>query len=162
MPLLWLLSLQVAAAWSPPARAIWMGEKPPVEVRLHAHAISMRSTAPIDVDLVAQEGAFFAVSPFLEPTRGIAFEVLSESGQLLPPAESMPLSTPPPVVKNEQLVAVSRSSPYRIATRERAATIFPGPGTYKLRARIYLFSSDLDRVRSAQLTSDTITIEVTS
>jgi len=160
MPLLWLIGLQAAATWSPPAQAAWAGEKPPIEVRLHAATLSMRGDAPIEVDLIAKDNTF-AVSPFLQPTRGIAFEVISEDGQPVAPAEPMAGSPPPPPLKIEELIAISVTSPYRVLTHESARTIFPGAGRYKVRARIFLFNFPSKPVRYAQLVSDTVTVNVT-
>ncbi len=160
MPLLWLIGLQAAATWSPPAQAAWAGEKPPIEVRLHAATLSMRGDAPIEVDLIAKDNNF-AVSPFLQSTRGIAFEVISEDGQPVAPAEPMAGSPPPPPLKIEELIAISVTSPYRIFTHESARTTFPGAGRYKVRARVFLFNFPSKPVRYAQLVSDTVTVNVT-
>lgn len=160
MPLIYLLGLQAAVAWSPPAQADWAGEKPPVEVRLHAPTLSMRGEAPIEVDLIGT-GDTFAVSPFLQPTRGIAFEVFSDAGQPVAPAEPMTGSPPPPPLERKNLVTVSTASPYRVLTHESARTIFPGAGRYKVRARVFLFSFPSEPVRYAQVVSDTITVNVT-
>ena len=159
MSLFWLLSLQAAVGWSPPAQAAWSGKAPPVEVHLHAGTLSMRDKAPIEVELTTVSDGV-AVSPFLQPTRGVAFEVTSDAGQPVSPAEPMIGSPPPPPLKTEQLVSVTKASPYRIQTSERTATIFPGPGKYKVRARVFFFSFPSDPVRYAQLLSDTITVNV--
>jgi hypothetical protein len=120
----------------------------------------MRGEAPIDVDLIAT-GDGVAVSPFLQPTRGIAFEVTSDAGQPVAAAKPMMGSPPPPPLETGQLVSVSKLSPYHIATHERTETIFPRPGRYRLRARVYVFSFPSEPVRYAQLLSDTITVDVT-
>ena len=160
MPLLWLIGLQAAATWSPPAQAAWLGEKPPIEVRLHAPTLSMRGEAPIEVDITAKDDTF-AVSPFLQPTRGIAFEVISEDGQPVAPAEPMAGSPPPPPLETKELTKISFASPYRVLTHESAKTIFPGAGRYKVRARIFLFNFPSEPVRYAEVVSDTITVSVT-
>jgi len=160
MPLLWLIGLQAAATWSPPAQAAWSGDKPPIEVRLHASTLSMRGEALIEVDLTAKDNTF-AVSPFLQPTRGIAFEVISEDGQPVAPAEPMAGSPPPPPLETKELTKISVASPYRVLTHESAKTIFPGAGRYKVRARIFLFNFPSEPVRYAEVVSDTITVNVT-
>ena len=160
MPLFWLLGLQAAVSWSPAAQAAWAGEKPPIEVRLHAATFSMRGEAPIEVDLIAKDDTV-AVSPFLQPTRGIAFEVIAEDGRPVAPAEPMAGSPPPPPLDAKELTAVSVASPYRVLTHERAKTIFPGAGRYRVRARIFLFNFPSEPVHYAQLVSDTITVNVT-
>lgn len=155
-----LLALLAAAAWSPPAQAAWSGETPPIEVRVHAKTLSMRDKAPIEVDLLAT-GDGFAVSPFLQTTRGIAFEVTSGSGQPVLPAEPMVGSPPPPPLDAQQLVSVSQSSPYHVTTQERARTIFPGPGRYKITAHVFFFSFPSNPVRYAELISQPVTVDVT-
>lgn len=155
-----LLALLAAAAWSPPAQAAWSGETPHIEVRVRAKSLSMRDKAPIEVDLLAT-GDDFAVSPFLQATRGIAFEVTSDSGQPITPAEPMVGSPPPPPLDIQQLVSVSQSAPYHVTTQERARTIFPGPGRYNIKAHVFLFSFPSDPVRYAELISKPITIVVT-
>jgi hypothetical protein len=120
----------------------------------------MRGEAPIEVDLAAKDDTF-AVSPFLQPTRGIAFEVISEDGQLVAPAEPMAGSPPPPPLETKELPAILLTSPYRVLTHESARTIFPGAGRYKVRARIFLFNYPSKPVRYAQAVSDTITVNVT-
>jgi hypothetical protein len=160
MPLIWLLGLQAAVAWSPPAQATWVGEKPSIEVRLQAPTLSMRGEAPIEVDLIGKDGTF-AVSPFLQPTRGIAFEVVSDDGQPVVPAQPMAGSPPPPPLKKEDLITVSAASPHRVLTHEIARSIFPGPGRYKLRAIVFLFSFLSEPVRYAQVVSNTISVNVT-
>lgn len=161
MPLIWLLGLQAAVAWSPPAQAAWIGEKPPIKVRLRAPTLSMRGEALIEVDLIGKDGPF-AVSPLLQPTRGIAFEVISDAGRPVVSAEPMTGSPPPPPLKTEDLITVSAASPYRVLTHESARTIFPGPGRYRLRAKVFLFSFPSDPIRYAQVVSDTISVDVTN
>ncbi|MEJ8631420.1 hypothetical protein P0F65_19775 [Sphingomonas sp. I4] len=160
MPLFWLLGLQSALGWSPPAQAAWAGENPPIEVRLHAPTLSMRGEAPIEVVITAKAKGF-AVSPFLQPARGIAFEVVTPTGQPVTAVVPMMGSPPPPPLKAEDLVTVSPTSPYRIATRERTNTIFPKAGQFKVKARIFLFDFPSEPVRYAQLVSDTIMVNVT-
>lgn len=159
MALIGLLGLQAAAAWTPPAQAAWSGDRPPVMVHLHAPPVSMRGKAAIDMDLVAT-GDGFAVSPFLQPTRGIAFEVTTVAGTPVSSAEPMMGSPPPPPLTTDQLVSVPRTKTYHVATSERARTIFPGPGSYKVTAHLRLFDFPADPVHYASVTSDTITVDV--
>jgi hypothetical protein len=161
VPLLWLLGIQAATGWSPPAQAAWSGDTPPIEAHLHADTLSMHGTAPIEVDLVAT-GDGFAVSPFLQATRGIAFEVTSEAGQPVSSVAPMVISPPPPPLETEKLVQVSRASPFHVQTRESARTIFPGPGKYKVRARLFFLSYPSRPVRYAQIVSNTILVNVTN
>lgn len=156
-----LLALLAAAAWSPPAQAAWPGEMPHIEVRVRAKTLSMRDKAQIDVDLLAT-GEGFAVSPFLQTTRGIAFDVTLDSGQPATPAEPMVGSPPPPPLEVQQLVPVSQSTPYHVTTQERAGTIFPGPGRYKIKAHVFLFSFPSSPVRYAELISKPVSVVVTN
>lgn len=87
----------------------------------------MRGEAPIEIDLVSK-GAPFAVSPFLQVTNGIAFEVTSDIGQPVAPAVPIVGSPPSPPLEANELVSVSRSSPFHVATREKTRAIFPGAG----------------------------------
>jgi len=160
MLLFWLLSLEAAVGLSPPAQARWSGKTPPIEVRLHANTLSMRGEAPIEIDVVSK-GAPFAVSPFLQLTNGIAFEVTSDVGQPVAPAVPIIGSPPPPPLEANELVSVSRNSPFHVATREKTKAIFPRPGRYKVRARLIFFSFPSKPVRYAQVLSDTITVDIT-
>lgn len=159
MVLIGLLGLQAAAGWTPPAQAAWSGDRPPVEVHLQAHPVSMRGKAEIDVDLVAT-GDGFAVSPFLQPTRGIAFEVTTLAGTPVSSAEPMIGSPPPPPLTPDQLIPVARAKTYHVVTAERASTIFPGPGSYKVRAHLRFFDFPSDPVHYASVVSDEITVDV--
>ncbi len=160
MPLFWLLSLEAAVGLSPPAQARWSGKTPPIEVRLHATTLSMRGEAPIGIDVVSK-GAPFAVSPFLQVTNGIAFEVISDVGQPVAPVVPIVGSPPPPPLEASELVSVSRNSPFHIATRENTKAIFPGPGRYKIRARLIFSSFPSKPVRYAQILSNTVPVDVT-
>ncbi|WP_294352678.1 hypothetical protein [uncultured Sphingomonas sp.] len=156
-----LLAAQAMAAWSPPAQAAWSGKEPPVKVRIHAGTATMRGKAPIALDLTATTNAC-SISPFLQPTRGIAFEVTSQNGTPVAPATPMVGSPPPPPLATGELVAVTAAKPYHVATDEDARSIFPGPGRYRVRAHIFLFTTPEEPVRYAQLVSDTITVNVTN
>jgi hypothetical protein len=141
-----VMLLQAAAAvWSPPAQAAWLDDQPPIKVVLHAGPISMRGIAPLEVDLVAT-GNGFSISPFLQTTRGIAFEVTKTDGEQVDAAEPMIGSPPPPPLQSSQLVAVTPTSSDRVMTKERARTIFPQPGSYRVKA--HLFCSISRRSRS--------------
>lgn len=154
-----LVGLQAAAGWNPPAQAAWSGDRPPVEVHLQAHPVSMRGKAEIDVDLVGT-GDGFTVSPFLQPTRGIAFEVMTLAGIPVSSAEPMIGSPPPPPLAPDQLIPVPKAKTYHVVTAERATTLFPGPGRYKVRAQLHFFDFPSDPVNHATLASDTITVDV--
>jgi hypothetical protein len=160
MPLLWLIGLQAAAAWSPPAQAAWTGEAPPVEVTLQVGKLSMSQIAPIEVDLVARTDSF-AVSPFLQATRGIAFEVTSVDGKPMHAREPMITSPPPPPLEAGRLVRVAGASPFRVVTRESARTMFPGPGTYVMKAVLFLTDWPASPTRRARLESAAVTVHVT-
>ncbi|MBB3694997.1 hypothetical protein [Sphingomonas sp. BK580] len=160
MPSIWLLALQAAVSSSPSAQAEWAGETPPIEIRLRAPTLSMRGEAPIEVDLIGRGGSF-AVSPFLQLTRGIAFEVMSDTGQPVAPAKPMAGSPPSPPLAKEDLITVSTKAPYRILTHESARTIFPRAGRFRVRARLYVFSFASKPIRYAQVVSETITVKVT-
>ncbi|MBZ6380889.1 hypothetical protein [Sphingomonas sanguinis] len=153
------LSLAAVEAWSPPAQAIWTGEKPSINVQLHGGMVSMRNKAAIKVDLTAKKDGL-AVSPFLQPMRGIAFEVRSMEGQPLDPAEPMMPSPPPPPLTVDQLTPVTRAKPVSVVTDELSRTIFPGPGRYKVRAHLFFFTGNSTPARYAEILSDTIEMTV--
>ncbi len=155
-----VMLLQAAAVWSPPAQAAWQDDQPPINVVLHAGPISMRGIASLEVDIVAT-GNGFSISPFLQTTRGIAFEVTRTDGKQVDAAEPMIGSPPPPPLQSSQLVAVTPTSSDRVITKERARTIFPQPGSYRVKAHLFLFNFPSQPVRRVELVSNAIDVTVT-
>ncbi len=150
----------VAAPWSPPAQAVWPGTDAPVRVTLGAGAASIGGSTALSVDLLAT-GDGVAVSPFLQATRGIAFDVKTTSGEPVAAAEPMQGSPPPPPLTKDQLTAVGRATPFHITIREKTRTIFPGPGLYRVSAIVSLFDPNTTPARYARAVSAPVTIRVT-
>lgn len=150
----------VPTPWSPPAQAVWPGPDAPVRVTLGTGAASMGGRIALSVDLLAT-GDGVAVSPFLQATRGIAFDVRTTSGEPIEAAEPMPGSPPPPPLMPDQLTAVGRATPFHITIREKTRSIFPGPGLYRVSAIVSLFNPNLVPARYAKVVSAPVTIRVT-
>ncbi len=150
----------VPVPWSPPAQAVWPGTIAPVRVTLGAGAASMGGSTALSVDLLAT-GDGVAVSPFLQATRGIAFDVRTTSGEPVTAAEPMQGSPPPPPLTTDQLTPVGRTTPFHVAIREKTRTIFPGPGLYRVSAVISLFDPGSTPARYARAVSAPVTIRVT-
>jgi Ca2+-binding EF-hand superfamily protein len=147
-------------AWYPPAQARWTGDAPPIRVMLQAGAASMRGDALLTVRLLAT-GDDVAVSPFLQATRGIGFDVTTITGQPVAPAEPMIGSPPPPPLAADQLTTIGRASPLRVDIHEKARMIFPAPGLYRISATVTLFDPDHIPARRTVAVSAPVTIKVT-
>lgn len=150
----------VPTPWSPPAQAVWPEPDAPVRVTLGTSAASMGGRIALSVSLLAT-GDGVAVSPFLQATRGIAFDVRTTSGEPVAAAEPMQGSPPPPPLTTNQLTAVGRAAPFHVTIREKTRTIFPGPGLYRVSAIVSLFDPDSTPARYAKAVSAPVTIRVT-
>lgn len=150
----------VPKPWSPPAQAVWTGSVAPIRVTLRASAASMSDDTSLSVDLLAT-GDGVAVSPFLQATRGVAFDVRTLSGAPVAPAEPMPGSPPPPLLTANQLTPVGRTDPFHVAIREKTRTIFPGPGLYRVSAIVSLFDPFSTPARYVRDVSAPVIVKVT-
>jgi len=146
--------------WSPPAQAVWPGAVAPVRVTIGAGTASMSDDTSLSLDILATDDGV-AVSPFLQATRGIALDVRTMSGEPVAAAEPMPGSPPPPPLGVDQLTALGRTTPFRIAIREKTRTIFPRAGLYRLSAVVSLFDPNSTPARYARVVSAPVTIRVT-
>lgn len=150
----------VPTPWSPPAQAVWPGPDAPVRVTLGTGAASMGGRISLSVDLLAT-GDGVAVSPFLQATRGIAFDVRTTSGEPVAAAEPMLGSPPPPPLMTDQLTPVGRATPFHVTIREKTRTIFSGPGLYRVCAIVSLFDPNSAPARYARAVSAPVTVRVT-
>lgn len=140
---------QPTLAYTPPGYAIWDSRNSPkLSVNVVVTEASMSSPARMQVTLVNRGGPLY-VSNFLNTSRGIAWTVQSENGAYLPPKQPLPISPPqpppPPVsskaaleVAKERLVQIAPGKPYRVSVRELPQWIYPGAGTWRLRALVVL------------------------
>lgn len=148
-----------ATSWSPPAQAVWSGTALPVEVRVSSPMLSMSDNARIDVELVAQADEF-AISPFVQATRGIALKVETLSGQPVDPAIPMPISPPPPPLEPYQLTRVAKGSSFLVHIREPTSTVFPGPGDYRMTVVLFLMDVGSQPSRRLIVESAATTVHV--
>lgn len=155
-----IIALQAAAAWTMPAQAHWDGDAPRIAVRVEAGAVSMRGTAPIVVTVSAPDGGV-AVSRFISVTRGIALDIRSLDGASVTPLEPIIGSPPPPPLGIAELTPVTATTPFRVSTAEQARNLFPGPGTYQVRAIVALFDPVAEPGRHARARSEPVTVRVT-
>ena len=146
--------------WSPPAQAIWSGTTVPVRVTLTAGKAAMDGSVSLSVDLLAT-GDGVAISPFVQATRGIAFEVRTVTAELVAPIEPMPGSPPPPPLTPDQLTPIGRTTPFHVEIREKTRTIFPHGGLYRIRALVSLFDPYSIPARYVRTVSAPTTITVT-
>lgn len=150
----------VPQPWSPLAQAVWPGTIAPVRVTLGSGAASMGGPTALSVDLLAT-GDGVAVSPFLQATRGIAFDVRTTSGEPIAAAEPMQGSPPPPPLMTDQLMPVGRAAPFHVTIREKTRMIFPGPGLYRVSAIVSLFDPNSTPARYSRVVSAPVIIKVT-
>ena len=122
------------------AYAAWPDGKPPtVSITLAAdEPLRFADHLPLDA-IISSTGGDITVSRFLEPSQGIAFEVRDAKGVVVCPAESPPWSPPPPPPNDQTTVLVTPSTPYRTRLYEAGKWVFPGPGTYSVRAVLTLW-----------------------
>lgn len=152
-----------AAAWSPSAQGAWRGSaSPDLDVGLSSAAttVAMGSTVPLKVRLASSRNAV-SVSPMLNVTRGIAYEVRGVDGRLVAPREPIAISPPTPPVGLDGLMTIRPDGPFVAVAGARAINLFPGPGRYRVRAVIFLMDIEERPTRRAKLISNELVIDVT-
>ncbi|MFL0588503.1 hypothetical protein ACH0BU_18020 [Sphingomonas olei] len=162
--LLFAAGLQTATeAWSPSAQGVWRGTASPdlnVSLSSAAATVAMDSSVPLKVALSSSQNAV-SVSPMLNVTRGIAYEVRGANGHLVAPKEPIAISPPAPPVGLNGLKMIRSGSPLVAPTAVRAINLFPGPGRYRVRAVIFLMDIEERPARYAKLLSNEVVIDVT-
>ena len=151
-------------AWSPPAQGAWHGTASPgLDVRLSSptETVAMDGTVPLTVTLSSSKDSI-GVSPMINVTRGIAYEVSDFRGRIVAPKEPIAISPPAPPLGVDRLTMVKRGSPFVVAAGARAINLFPAPGRYRIRAVIYLMDVEGLPTRRADLRSNELVIDVIS
>ena len=158
-----LLLQSAVAPWSPPVQADWPDDEPlRATARLSAPVakVSMRDHVPLLVSLSARDQEL-KVSPFINATRGIAFEVVGQDGRVVAPQVPIAISPPAPPLALDRLKPVGQATPMVVGTGEQAINLFPGPGRYRVRAIIFFMEFPAQVVRYTQLRTQQVTITVT-
>jgi len=163
-------------AYTPPGYALWdSGSSPQLTVNIAVSAASMSAPAQMQVTLVNHGGPLY-VSNFLNTSRGIAWTIQSKDGRYLSSKEPLPISPPQPppepvstkaaleVVK-KRLTEIAPGKPYTVNVRELPQWIYPGAGTWQLRAVIVLknynpFDAAAPKDRVIRTLSDPVLVTV--
>lgn len=148
--------------WSPPAQAEWPKEDMVIEANLLADEehVSLDTQTKI-TPILSTRSSDFLVSPFVAATRGVAFEVLNEKGEIVAPREPIAISPPAPPLTTDKLTRVGKAAPLKIDIVERSVNIFPQPGRYRVRAVVRLMNSSMSPAIYKQVRTNYIDVEVT-
>lgn len=155
--------LQAAALpWSPPAQAEWPKEDMVIEANLLAidGHVSLETQTKLTL-ILSTRNSDFLISPFLAATRGVAFEVLSEKGDIVVPREPIAISPPAPSMTTDKLTRVGKAAPLKIDIVERSVNIFPQPGHYRVRAIVRLMNSATSPAIYKQVRTGYVDVDVT-
>lgn len=140
---------EAVVPWTPVGIAVWDSESPPaLSARLEPVPVSMSGWAEVRV-LLRNTGGPVYVSRFFGSTRGIAWEVRDSNGRQRAPFEPMPISPPepPPLPFSAEqsleemgqgMILVPRGGSITVTASERALWMYPGPGSWDLRAHILI------------------------
>jgi len=136
-----MLAQVATGAWAPPVQAQWGGDGSTVNAHMASDdkPVSINGLAALTLILSSNDGKF-RVSPFLAATRGMAFEVVDQNGNIVAPREPIAMSPPAPPLDEEKLTVVTPNTPLKIKIDERANNLFPKPGRYRIQAIISLMS----------------------
>lgn len=156
-----LLAQAAHVPWSPPAQAAWDGDGSQITARIGptGEPISIVGDIALTVTLSSHKSKL-RVSPLIAATRGIAFEVVDQSGRSVAPREPMAISPPEPPFDESKLIAVTASTPMNIDISERAANVFPRPGRYRVRAIVSLMNIKSAPVAYKKLRTNYMTVTV--
>lgn len=80
------------------------------------------------------------ISPFLAATRGVAFEIVNDNGEVVAPRKPMGISPPAPPLTRDKLTRVDPATTLKVNIVERTETIFPQAGHYRVKAIIRLMN----------------------
>lgn len=147
--------------WSPPAQAVWPKEDMAIEANLLADDghVSLEAETKMTLILSTRQSDFL-ISPFLAATRGVAFEVLNEKGEIVAPQEPIAISPPAPPMTTDKLTRVGKAAPLKIDIVERSVNIFPQPGRYRVRAIVRLMNSSMSPAIYEQVRTNYVNVVV--
>ncbi|QNE32037.1 hypothetical protein F1C10_08850 [Sphingomonas sp. NBWT7] len=156
-----MITQTATAAWSPPVQAEWRGDGSAI----NAHIVSNGKQIPMDgvtalTVLLSSDDGSLRVSPFIAATRGIAFEVIDQSGKMVAPREPIAISPPAPPIDRSKLTAATVDRPLKVTIGERASNLFPKPGKYRVRAIIRLLSVAVAPATYKHLRTNYVVVEV--
>jgi hypothetical protein len=160
--LLVLLAQTATSVWSPPVQAQWAADGSSIKVRIVSSdkPIPLHGATAVTVFLSSDDESL-RVSPFMKVTRGIAFEVIDQSGKMVAPREPIAISPPAPPLSRSKLVAATPNNPLKVEIGERASNLFPKAGRYRIRAVVSLMNVAAVPAISKQVRSNYVAIEVT-
>lgn len=150
-------------AVSVPVQAEWdTGTEPPVtaSIAAPAHPIKMEDDITIEVKVAVDQGRF-RTSPFVTASRGVSFDVTDAKGMVVSPQELMPISPPAPPVQSRAMVVIGPGRPLVIPVKVPAKNLFPGPGSFKVRAIVRFMDTSSTVPRYLSSTSDQAIVKIT-
>lgn len=145
-----------------PVQAYWSTDhKPQSHISLKLSNTQLRMTGSTNGSVVLTvSGGSLSVSPFISPGRGLSFNVTSITGKVAYPKE--PLAIPPSLgpVPIERLENTKPGKNLSINFSQNTNQIFPGPGRYKLSAKISLMNVSGDKTELMSLSSNEVVVDV--
>jgi hypothetical protein len=159
--LLAMLAHTATSVWSPPVQAQWAADGSSIKARVVSSdkPIALHGATAVTVFLSSDDGSL-RVSPFIKVTRGIAFEVIDQSGKMVAPREPIAISPPAPPLSRSKLVAATPSNPLKVEIGERASNLFPKAGRYRIRAVVSLMDVAAVPVIFKKVRSNYVVVEV--
>lgn len=151
-----------SVAPSIPVQAEWeAGTEPTItaSIAMPVRPVRIGDKVTIDVEVAVNQGPFRA-SPFLAASRGVSFQVSDAKGKVVSPLQPMPISPPAPPVQPGALVGIEPGKPLAIQVKEPAKYLFPGAGTFKVRATIRFMDASSTPPRYLSAASDAVIVKV--
>ncbi|VWX48789.1 hypothetical protein [Novosphingobium sp. 9U] len=158
-----IVTISAAAAPTIPVQAQWDAARQPTvtaTIAAPAKPIGIDDTLVMEVKVSVDHGSLRA-SPFLNATRGVSLSVTDAEGAVIKPLEPIPVSPAAPPVQPASLVSIQAGKPLSIPIKEQARFLFPGAGTYKVRATIRFMDASSTPPRYLTATSDAVSVKVT-
>lgn len=156
-----MLFQAATAPWGPPVQAQWEGDGSDIKARIvtHDRPISMTGVTTFTVVLSSDDHKL-RVSPFITATRGIAFEVIDQTGRAAAPREPIAISPPAPPLDDSKLTAVTPGTPLMINIGAPTLNVFPRSGKYQIRSIVSLMDVKTKPTKYKQIRSNYLTIWV--